>query len=58
MLKWIKDRTVSKKAWENLSPEEKKEKFVIGEFLDIDRPDYTELYSEVMEEAQKMGVSR
>jgi len=58
MLKWIKDMTVSKKAWEDLSPEEKKEKFVIGEFLDIDRPDYTELYSKVMEEAQKMGVSR
>ena len=58
MLKWIKDMTVSKKAWGDLSPEEKKEKFVIGEFLDIDRPDYTELYSEVMEEAQKMGVSR
>jgi len=58
MLKWIKDMSVSKKAWEDLSPEEKKEKFVIGEFLDIDRPDYTELYSKVMEEAQKMGVSR
>jgi len=58
MLKWIKDRTVSKKTWENLSPKEKKEKFVIGEFLDIDRPDYTELYSEVMERAKKMGVSR
>lgn len=58
MMKWIKDVTVSKKAWEDLSSEEKKEKFVIGEFLDIDRPDYTELYSKVMEEAQKMGVSR
>lgn len=58
MLKWIKDMAVSKKAWEDLSPEEKKEKFVIGEFLDIDRPDYTELYSKVVEEAQKMGVSR
>lgn len=56
MLKWIKDISVSKKVWENLSEEERKEKFVIGEFLDIDRPDYTERYNEIIEKAQKMGV--
>lgn len=55
MLKWIKDISVSKKAWESLSVEERKEKFVIGEFLDIDRPDYTERYNEIIEKAQKMG---
>ncbi len=55
MLKWIKDISVSKKAWENLSVDGKKEKFVIGEFLDIDRPDYTERYNEIIEKAQKMG---
>lgn len=56
MLKWIKDIAVSKKAWENLSVEERKEKFVIGEFLDIDRPDYNERYNEIIKKAQKMGV--
>ena len=55
MLKWIKDISVSKKAWENLSVEERKEKFVIGEFLDIDRPDYNERYNEIIKKAQKMG---
>jgi 2-oxoglutarate ferredoxin oxidoreductase subunit beta len=55
MLKWIKDITVSKKAWENLPVEERKEKFVIGEFLDIDRPDYNERYNEIIKKAQKMG---
>jgi 2-oxoglutarate ferredoxin oxidoreductase subunit beta len=55
MLKWIKDITVSKKAWENLSVEERKEKFVIGEFLDIDKPDYNERYNEIIKKAQKMG---
>jgi len=55
MLKWIKDIAVSKKAWENLSIEERKEKFVIGEFLDIDRPDYNERYNEIIKKAQKMG---
>jgi len=54
MLKWIKDISVSKKAWENLSVEERKEKFVIGEFLDIDRPDYNERYNEIIKKAQKM----
>jgi 2-oxoglutarate ferredoxin oxidoreductase subunit beta len=55
MLKWIKDIAVSKKAWESLSAEERKEKFVIGEFLDIDRPDYNERYNEIIKKAQKMG---
>jgi len=55
MLKWIKDIAVSKKAWENLSVEERKEKFVIGEFLDIDRPEYNERYNEIIKKAQKMG---
>jgi len=55
MLKWIKDIAVSKKAWENLSVEERKEKFVIGEFLDIDRPEYNEQYNEIIKKAQKMG---
>lgn len=57
MLKWIKDISVSKKAWESLSVEERKEKFVIGEFLGIDRPDYTERYNEIIKKAQKMGVN-
>lgn len=54
VLKWIKDIAVSKKALENLSVEERKEKFVIGEFLDIDRPDYNERYNEIIKKAQKM----
>lgn len=55
MLKWIKDISVSKKAWEGLSPEEQKDKLVIGEFLNIDKPDYTALYNGIIEKAQKIG---
>jgi len=58
MLRWIKDISVSKKTWENLSAEGRKEKFVIGEFLDIDRPDYTERYNEIIEKAQVMEGNR
>jgi len=55
MLKWITDIAVSEKAWENLSVKESKEKFDIGEFLDIDRPEYNERYNEIIKKAQKMG---
>jgi len=58
MLRWIKDISFIKKAWENLSAEERKGKFVIGEFLDIDRPDYTERYNEIIEKAQGMEGNR
>ncbi len=55
IIKWIKDISVSKKVWEGLSPDEKKEKYAIGEFLCKDRPDYTELYEEIIKKVQKTG---
>jgi pyruvate/2-oxoacid:ferredoxin oxidoreductase beta subunit len=58
MLKWIKDIAVSKKVWEGLSPDEKKGKYAIGEFLSKDRPGYTELYEEIIKKAQKMGGNK
>ena len=58
MLKWIRDSAVSSKVWENLSEEEKKDKYVIGEFLDVEKPEYTELYAMVVERAQKLEVGK
>ena len=58
MLKWIKDISVSKKVWEGLSPDEKKEKYAIGEFLNKDRPDYTERYEEIIKKAQETGGNK
>lgn len=58
MLKWIKEISVSEKAWQNLSEEERKGKFVIGEFLDVEKPNYLELYDKMVEKAQKIGGSR
>jgi len=58
MLKWIKDKTVSKKVWEALSEEEKEGKFVTGEFINIDRMDYTERYKEIIKKAQEMGGNK
>jgi len=58
MLKWIKDITVSKKIWEGLSSDEKKGKYTVGEFLSKDRPDYTELYEEIIKKAQERGGNK
>jgi 2-oxoglutarate ferredoxin oxidoreductase subunit beta len=58
MLKWIKDIAVSKKVWEELSPDEKKGKYAIGEFLSKDRADYTELYEEIIKKAQETGGNK
>ena len=58
MLKWIKDITVSKKVWEALSEEEKEGKLVTGEFVNIDRMDYTEKYKGIIKKAQEMGGNK
>ena len=51
---WIKSITVSQKVWEKLSENEKEDKFVIGQFTNKDRLEYTERYKEVIKKAQKM----
>ena len=58
MLKWIKDMAVSKKAWEALSEEGKEGKLVTGEFINIDRMNYTEKYKEITKKAQEMGGNK
>ncbi|MBA7550028.1 hypothetical protein ES705_42534 [subsurface metagenome] len=55
MLKWIKDISVSKKVWEGFSLDEKKGKYAIGEFLNIDRPDYIERYKEIIKKSSGNG---
>jgi len=57
MLNWIKDITVSQKVWDELSPDEKKGKYAIGEFISKDRPGYSELYEKIIEKAQGSGGS-
>jgi 2-oxoglutarate/2-oxoacid ferredoxin oxidoreductase subunit beta len=55
MMDWIKSISVSKKEWDKLSAEEKKDKIPMGEFLDICIPEYTEKYQEVCAIAQQGG---
>lgn len=52
---WLKNMVVDKDEYEKLSSEEKTKKFPIGIFVNVDRPDYCELYEHVREAAQKNG---
>jgi len=36
----------------------RKGKYAVGEFLNKDRPDYTELYEEIIKKAQGMGGNK
>jgi len=51
MLKWIKESSMTIKQAEKLSDEEKKDKFITGKFVDIDKPDYSTKYEKVIEKA-------
>jgi hypothetical protein len=37
-MKWIEENAVSSKKAEGMTPEERADKFVTGEFVDISRP--------------------
>lgn len=49
MLNQIKDKTIMKAAAEKISPEELQGKVVIGEFVNVERPELTDAYAELIE---------
>ncbi|MDD4363557.1 MAG: thiamine pyrophosphate-dependent enzyme [Atribacterota bacterium] len=55
MLEWIKELTVPLKTWQKLSDNDKKEKIPLGEFLNLDKPEYTEKYQEICNLIQQRG---
>jgi 2-oxoglutarate ferredoxin oxidoreductase subunit beta len=52
MLEWQRDHAVRIKAAEKMSPEQMKDKFPIGVFVDREIPGYSELYDRVIRKAQ------
>ncbi len=50
---WIKNRLIDKEEYEKLPMEERMDKFPLGIFVNVDRPDYCELYEKVRQAAQK-----
>lgn len=53
MLDWQKEHAVTKRAASRLSPEELKDKFIIGELGTRTRPEYTERYESIIKAATK-----
>ncbi|AHF80045.1 2-oxoacid:ferredoxin oxidoreductase subunit beta [Thermococcus paralvinellae] len=54
LIKWYNKITVPISKAKNMSPEELKDKIVIGEFVDRDRPSLNEEYEEYKKRAKKM----
>jgi len=52
MLNWIKENTITIKQAEKLNDEEKKDKFITGKFVDIDKDDYSTKYEKIIEIAK------
>ncbi|MCF6097414.1 2-oxoacid:ferredoxin oxidoreductase subunit beta [Thermovorax subterraneus] len=53
MMEMLRDNTVSAKAAERMSKEELASKIVIGEFAEINAPEYTEEYMKIIKRAQR-----
>jgi len=52
MMKGLKDNSVTQKAAEKLSPEERSNKIVRGVLWNVDKPEYLELYDQIIQRAQ------
>lgn len=48
MMNWQKDNAISIKKAEKMTPEQLKDKFIIGEFKSTTRPEYTEEYQKII----------
>ena len=48
MLKWLKDHAVDIKRASKMGPEELHDKFIIGELLNVDEPEFAEEYQKML----------
>lgn len=51
MMRALKDKSLSIKSTESVSPEEKKDKIIHGVLCDVDRPEYLSLYNQLIQRA-------
>jgi 2-oxoglutarate ferredoxin oxidoreductase subunit beta len=52
MMRLLKENSVSASAAEKLSPEEREAKIVRGVLHDVEKPEYTQLYEELIQRVQ------
>ncbi len=55
MMELVRDSAVVNNAWEKLSDEQKQGKFIVGEFYNEPRPEYTEQYDKIIAQYRKEG---
>jgi 2-oxoglutarate/2-oxoacid ferredoxin oxidoreductase subunit beta len=53
MMRMLKERSITQSAAEKLSPEERADKIVRGILCNLDKPEYTALYQQIIERAQQ-----
>jgi 2-oxoglutarate/2-oxoacid ferredoxin oxidoreductase subunit beta len=53
MMRMLKERSITQSAAEKLSPDERMDKIVRGILCNLDKPEYTALYQQVIEQAQQ-----
>jgi 2-oxoglutarate/2-oxoacid ferredoxin oxidoreductase subunit beta len=53
MMRMLKERSITQSASEKLSPEERADKIVRGILCNLDKPEYTALYQQIIERAQQ-----
>ncbi len=55
MLRWFKENSVPLKRAEKMAEEELRAKIIVGEFVHRERPTFTEMVYEVLQEARKIA---
>jgi 2-oxoglutarate ferredoxin oxidoreductase subunit beta len=58
MMRLLKDNSISASAAEKLPPEEREAKIVRGVLLDIEKPEYTQLYDELIQRVQQAQTAK
>ncbi len=57
MMNWYKEHSVTIRAWEKMSSEERKDKFPIGILSETQAPELTEVYGQLVKKLQQRGES-
>jgi 2-oxoglutarate ferredoxin oxidoreductase subunit beta len=58
MMRQLKENSVAASAAEKLSPEERETKIVRGVVHDIEKPEYTQLYEELIQRVQALQAPK
>ena len=58
MMRQLKDGSVSLNAAEKLSPEERETKIVRGVLYDVEKPEYTQLYEQLVQRVQEANLQK